>query len=58
MHKLILVLFLLVTPLSLYSGGHEEGKEHGGKEAKSKEHGGKEAKSKEHGGEKAQSNHD
>ena len=45
MHKLILVLFLLVTPLSLYSGGHEEGKEHGGKEAKSKEHGGKEAKS-------------
>ena len=55
MHKLILVLFLLVTPLSLYSGGHEEGKEHGGKEAKSKEHGGKEAKSKEHGGKKAQS---
>ena len=35
MHKLILVLFLLVTPISLF-GGHEEGKEHGGKEAKSK----------------------
>ena len=46
MYKLILVLFLLITPLSLYSGGHKEGKEHGGKEAQSKEHGGKKAQSK------------
>ena len=44
MHKLTLVLFLLIVPLSLYSGGHEEGKEHGGKEAQSKEQGGKAAK--------------
>ncbi len=58
MYKLILVLFLLITPLSLYSAGHKEGKEHGGKEAQSKEHGGKEAKSKEHGGKEAKSKTD